>query len=92
MESPISFFNEDVKYILKNKNAIREWITSGVKKEFENAMKFDDPPVVKNESLKTILDTKTEVVNSTEIVESKRSENTEIKTEENRDSTANPVN
>ena len=33
MESPISFFNEDVKYILKNKNAIREWITSGVKKE-----------------------------------------------------------
>lgn len=66
--------------------------TSGVKKEFENAMKFDDPPVVKNESLKTILDTKTEVVNSTEIVESKRSENTEIKTEENRDSTANPVN
>lgn len=33
MESPISFFNEDVKYILKNKNAIREWIKSGVKKE-----------------------------------------------------------
>ena len=35
MESPISFFNEDVKYILKDKNAIREWITSGVKKEKE---------------------------------------------------------
>jgi len=33
MESPISFFNEDVKYILKNKNVLREWITSGVKKE-----------------------------------------------------------
>ena len=33
MESPISFFNEDVTYVLKNKNTIREWIISGVKKE-----------------------------------------------------------
>jgi Tat protein translocase TatB subunit len=58
--------------------------TSGVKKEFENVMKFDDPQVVKNESLQTILDTKTEVVNSTGGTESKMGENS--------DSTGDPVN
>ena len=58
--------------------------TSGVKKEFENAIKFDDPAVVKNETLQTIVETKTEVVNTTESVESNM--------EEKNDSTANPVN
>ena len=74
--------------------------TSGVKKEFENAMKFDDPPVVKNETLQTILETKTGTVDSTEGTQSSGEENTqsnaeensEVKTEENNDSTANPVN
>ncbi|MFA7148197.1 MAG: twin-arginine translocase TatA/TatE family subunit [Syntrophomonadaceae bacterium] len=63
--------------------------TSGVKKEFENAIKFDDPPVVKpaavnSETLQTIVETKTEVVNTTESAESNM--------EEKNDSTANPVN
>lgn len=63
--------------------------TSGVKKEFENAIKFDDPPVVKpsvvnDETLQTIVETKTEVVNSTNIAENNMEEKT--------DSTANPVN
>ncbi len=58
--------------------------TSGVKKEFENAIKFDDPAVVKNETLQTIVETKTEVVNTTESAESNM--------EEKNDSTANPVN
>ena len=75
--------------------------TSGVKKEFENAMKFDDPPVVKNESLKTIVETKTGTVDGTEGIQNSGEENTqsnkdnpeensEIKMEE--DSTVNPVN
>ncbi len=63
--------------------------TSGVKKEFENAIKFDDPPVVKpsavnSETLQTIVETKTEVVNTTESAENNM--------EEKNDSTANPVN
>ena len=64
--------------------------TSGVKKEFENAIKFDDPPVevkpsaVNSETLQTIVETKTGVVNTTESVESNM--------EEKNDSTANPVN
>lgn len=74
--------------------------TSGVKKEFEDAMKFDDPPVVKNETLHTIVETKTGTANSTESTQSSGEENTpgdiednaEIKTEENNDSTANSVN
>jgi TatA/E family protein of Tat protein translocase len=78
--------------------------TSGVKKEFENAMKLDDPPVVKpsvvnSETLQTIVETKAEAVNSTERAQSSGEENTsnieenaESKTEENSDSTANPVN
>jgi len=73
--------------------------TSGVKKEFENAIKFDDPPVVKNETLQTIVETKTGTANATEGNQSNGEENTpgdieenaEIKTEENNDSTTNPI-
>jgi TatA/E family protein of Tat protein translocase len=73
--------------------------TSGVKKEFENAMKFDDPPVVKNESLKTIVETKTGAANSSESTQSSgegntqsnTEENSEIAMKENSESAANPV-
>ena len=79
--------------------------TAGVKKDLQDAMNFDDPPVikpsvVKNETLQTILETKTGTVDSTEGTQSSGEENTqsnaeensEVKTEENNDSTANPVN
>lgn len=71
--------------------------TSGVKKEFEDAIKFDDPPVVqssvvKNETLQTIVETKAGTANSAESTESSGEENLEVKTEEINDSTANPAN
>ena len=78
--------------------------TSGVKKDLQDAMNFDDPPVikpsvVKNETLQTIVETKTEAVNTTESTERSGEENTsgdieentEIKTEENNDSATNPI-
>jgi len=62
--------------------------TTGVKKDLQNAMNFDDPPVAKpsvdkNETLQTIVETKTEAVDT--------AENRESNTEETNDSTANPI-
>jgi sec-independent protein translocase protein TatA len=53
--------------------------TSGIKREFEDAMSFDDPPVIKPQASQTVSEAKTEADNTDENIESKVEETSEGK-------------